>query len=315
MIPSPSLSSISGNRFLHEICAAEVTAGQVCTVSDDPLVQHTLAEVVRSQSPRLCRKAALVTEDDQRALQSENGGPSSTGSHSATVLGIPVFDGESLKSVVAFSVRPDQTKADATGVFEIWTPQGVYQELGLSDGHFGELDRFQNVSSFVRFEKGRGLPGQAWASGRAVIHDNLPNHPGFLRAAGASAESLECAIAFPVFTNRFLGSVVLISSDQSPMFRGMEVWNRRDAKLELSAAAYLKQDAEQLAIARGSVVALDEGLAGLAAKQRQAVLTTEAELLHLGRPSPPGTQSPLRGGLALPCFRSSELTCVTLMLF
>jgi len=41
----------------------------------------------------------------------------------------------------------------------------------------------------VRFEKGSGLPGQVWQDRRGVIHDELATHPGFLRAAGASAEN------------------------------------------------------------------------------------------------------------------------------
>lgn len=101
---------------------------------------------------------------------------------------------------------------------------GRYAELGLADGYFGSLERFQNVSSFVRFECGMGLPGQAWERGYSVIHRDLPNHPGFLRAAGASAEALASAVGIPVSGDEFIATVVLINSSDRPIARGMQSW-------------------------------------------------------------------------------------------
>ncbi|MEL6105691.1 MAG: GAF domain-containing protein, partial [Planctomycetota bacterium] len=125
-------------------------------------------------------------------------------------LVVPVFRSGRIVSLAAFLAW---ARESAIGVFEIWQPVGEHDELNLTGGYFGSLERFQNVSSFVRFEKGSGLPGQVWRNLSFVVHDNLPRHTGFLRAAGASAESLQVAVGMPVLSDQFLATALLISSD------------------------------------------------------------------------------------------------------
>ncbi len=146
--------------------------------------------------------------------------PQSLSSDVAAAIAVPVLMGSRCTSVVVIALR----KAEADGVIEIWKPVGRYAEVGLVDGYFGSLARFQNVSSFVRFEYGMGLPGQVWKSGGAIIQDDLPNHPGFLRAAGASAGSLASAVGIPVIGEEFISSVVLINSRELPIASMMRSW-------------------------------------------------------------------------------------------
>ncbi len=151
----------------------------------------------------------------------------------AAAIAIPVICGPKCTSVIVLVLRPSKS----FGVLEIWKPVGRYAELGLVDGYFGALERFHNVSSFVRFERGMGLPGQAWERGYSVIHKNLPNHPGFLRAAGASAESLESAVGIPISGDEFIATVVLINSSDMPIARGMQSWVVDGASLALPGDA------------------------------------------------------------------------------
>ena len=94
-------------------------------------------------------------------------------------VAFPIFRSENIVSIVVLATKVDE---QSPGVFEVWSPVGVHEELALTSGFYGNLTRFQNVSSFVRFEKGSGLPGQVWNSLRAIIHDDLASHSVPVRA-------------------------------------------------------------------------------------------------------------------------------------
>ncbi len=193
----------------------------------------TVAETVE---PGLFLQDAWVTRvDGEYAVDEAAGAPIAAVQHTIVsrtpwverteqqaYLHIPTFHGDELTSVVSLLGKsPEQ----AVGVFEVWKPDGVYGDLKLSSGFYGRLDRFENVSSFVRFEPGSGLPGQTRSQLRALLHDQLPNHAGFLRAAGASADDLQTAIGIPLVAADFVASVVVISSRTAPLAKRMEVWS------------------------------------------------------------------------------------------
>jgi hypothetical protein len=118
-------------------------ADSLSAIADTGTVFSALADqAVQSQSPCFALAEALP----------EN---------VAAVIAIPVVCGSTCTSVVVLALR----NSSSFGVFEIWKPIGRYAELGLVDGYFSTLERFHNVSSFVRFERGMGLPGQVWERG------------------------------------------------------------------------------------------------------------------------------------------------------
>lgn len=220
---------------------------------------------------------------------------------------LPVFNGRELTSVVSLKIG---SPSEVTGVTEIWEPVGPYDEVRLTAGSFGKLERFQNVSSFVRFEKGNGLPGQVWQDRRALIQNELANHPGFLRAAGASAGSLQSAIGIPVFADRFLATVVLIGSQNSPIAGACEVWDRVEGHFELCSAFYGSgNDLHRFDV--GQTMPIDSGLLGLAVRQASAVTTFDAPTFLDGRSDWTGFSQ----GLAIPVFENQEVTSVTILLF
>jgi len=228
----------------------------------------------------------------------------------AATLIFPVYRGGEIVSVVAIAASDHPS---ALGVFEVWEPVGAHDELRLSSGYYSSLERFQNVSTFVRFEKGSGLPGTVWDRHRAVVHNDLPNHPGFLRAAGASAESLTTAVGIPIFDDEFVASVVLISSAKSPLARGVEIWAADGDGFVLIEGAYPGL-AEHFWLAAGTRLAGDAGLPGLAAGRGGASVTDDPACYAAGRRADVG---PLDGhrGLALPCYDGSMLTSVVVLLF
>jgi len=228
----------------------------------------------------------------------------------AAVLIFPIYRDGEIVSVVALAASDDSS---ALGVFEVWEPVDAHDEVRLAKGYYSSLERFQNVSTFVRFEKGSGLPGTVWDRHRAVVHNDLPNHPGFLRAAGASAEALTTAVGIPIFDDEFVASVVLISSAKSPLARGVEIWAADGDGFVLIEGAYTGL-ADHFVLTAGTRLSGDAGLPGLAASRGGASVTDSPACYAAGRTPDAG---PMEGhrGLALPCYDGSVLTSVVVLLF
>ncbi|GAA5507161.1 GAF domain-containing protein [Novipirellula caenicola] len=224
-------------------------------------------------------------------------------------LAFPVFRADAIVSIVVLATAAnDQTP----GVFEVWSPVGVYEEVALSSGYYGNLARFQNVSSFIRFEKGSGLPGQVWNSLRSIIHNDLANHPGFLRAAGASAGTLETAIGIPVAGENYVASVMLLSSKATPMARGFEVWRAdADGGYTLESASYPDPGIE---LSIGTSMPANSGIPALASEHGGATVSENPAILRSGR-SFGEDVTPIQGCLAIPFYESDAITSVTVLLF
>lgn len=231
---------------------------------------------------------------------------------------LPIFRGDSVVSIVTLVTRPmldDESmtptvSSTAAGALEIWQPRGEYADLGLSDGFYGKLERFQNVSSFVQFESGRGLPGQVWQTGRSVIHDDLANHPGFLRSAGASAESLNMAMGLPIGDETPVAAVVLLASLQSPLADGLEIWSIQDGRFVLRESRYVDDVELSLRHDAGQFVSLQTGLPGLALQHGGATTSSNPAIL-----APAGDYSTgWRSGIAIPIFIDGEPVEVVTML-
>lgn len=235
---------------------------------------------------------------------------------STSAIAIPIFRGGEVVSIVCLLSRTkDEAVTEPIGVFEVWEPIGPFEEVALKAGYYGDMERFQNVSSFVRFEKGNGLPGQVWQQRSGVIHDKLAEHPGFLRAAGASADLLRTAIGIPVANDNFHATAVLISSQSTPIARGMEVWQVRpdSNEFELASAAYY-QLGDGYALPLGSVATSDEALFGRVLRDKRAIVTDDPDMLLAGRSPDTALPGPT-SGLAIPFFDGLTLTSITILLF
>jgi hypothetical protein len=113
---------------------------------------------------------------------------------------------------------------------EVWLPGSDRTVLELGAGLYGKATRFGAASQGVRFARGEGLPGQAWAQGRPII---LKAFDGsyFRRTEIAHAEGLTCGIAVPVFAGDFLTSVlVLFCGDDAEHAGAIELWHNDPAE-------------------------------------------------------------------------------------
>ena len=272
--------------------------------------------MIATRSKTYLSEVAVIGGSDIQNCTAEDAGIASVVQSGSAVLAstdqlerllLPVFRGNELVSVVDFHLSDPSI---AVGVTEIWEPVGVYDEVRLTAGSFGKLDRFQNVSSFVRFEKGNGLPGQVWATEQGVIHDNLANHPGFLRAAGASAGSLQTALGMPVQSDKYKATVVFIGSQKTPIATACEVWSKAEDHFELKHCSYATQD-DTSSFQTGEKLACDAGLIGLINDHHGAVVSSDAEVLMTGRPD----GNPFAKGVAIPSYVEQEIASVTKLFF
>ncbi|MEM6690553.1 MAG: GAF domain-containing protein [Planctomycetota bacterium] len=232
--------------------------------------------------------------------------PASKGEPAA--VAIPVFKNNSPASVAVIALPAIEGVA---GVIEIWEPVGPHNEVKLRCGEYGKLERFANVSSFVRFEKGMGLPGQSWARGRSVIHSDLPNHPGFLRAAGASAGQLMHAIAIPVVSDDLSSIAVLITSREQPLTRGVEVWKAQPDGFELLDSVYQELDIQDQ-LSSGASIAVDEGWLADVSNRGEAIIHEDKATFGVSRS---GNGSSITRSLSIPGYHGNTLDHITTLLF
>ncbi|MEM7478909.1 MAG: GAF domain-containing protein [Planctomycetota bacterium] len=273
---------VSTNRFFKEVIVSQPDDGLAPYEQDSDLVRSVVASTLADLGPQI----STAEESSEAACC------------------IPVFMGQKLTSLVTFLINGVRDP----GVMEIWKPVGEYEELSLASGFFGELDRFQNVSSFVRFEKGAGLPGQVWAKAHPVIHDNLAQHSGFLRAAGASAEALSAAIGLPIFASNFLATLVLISSDASPIAGAIEVWNRSDNCFELGTATYATEIESKFQLTPGSNCPFEGQILNPLEEYGRAVLVEDLSLVGPSRLDLP---EQFQNTLLIPSFVDGQLQSIT----
>ncbi len=283
----------SASQFLASFEVYDVQAsGAVTEVTETAELRSIVLPTAMSGLPRIVDDRSLLPEDVAAALV------------------FPIYRDGHIMSVVAFAAAADPA---ALGVFEIWEPHGEFEEVKLTQGYYSKLDRFQNVSSFIRFEKGSGLPGAAWQRHCAVVHNDLANHPDFLRAAGASAEELTTAVGIPIFDDDFVASVVLISSAKSPLARGVEIWIPDSDGFSLLEASYPSLD-RSFWLPSGARLKSDSGLPGMAQQHGGACVSDQACQYAAGR-TLSAEQASGHRGLALPYYDQAELTSVVVLLF
>ena len=300
-LPTPTVmtslrsSGLPPTGYFRELHVLDVVDGQVDSTGDDRI--DSMMASAAGGEPQLC--------SDPRHLPPE----------ASAILALPIHRGGEVISVVAMVAKSRLADGTPTaGVMEVWKHVPPYDELALATGAYGAMERFAGVSRFVRFEKGSGLPGQVWDQNLPVVHDDLSNHPGFLRAAGASAEILRTAVGCPITAGGdWIASVLLISSTVSPMARGFEVWRADDEGHELSTAAY-HDLAGGFALKLGSR-APGGSLADLVAMHGSAVLTDDPEAVMAGRAITDANAPMPTAALAMPFYDGEVLRSVATLLF
>jgi PAS domain S-box-containing protein len=111
-----------------------------------------------------------------------------------------IAEAENFDSALSVSLR---TVCENTGwdFGEVWFLSADGKRLELGAPYFCKdagLESFRSKSKAFTFEPGIGLPGRAWASGKAVWIPNVTVDANFPRAAFAKESGLRAAVGIPI---------------------------------------------------------------------------------------------------------------------
>ena len=117
---------------------------------------------------------------------------------------------------------------------EIWLPDPGGTELVFGGGLHGGLDAFRAETETLRFSRGDGLPGEAWAARHPIVMADL-DAARFRRFAAAAQAGLTAGVAVPIFAGAALRAVVvLLCGDDAEHVGAIEVWhNDPDADAQI----------------------------------------------------------------------------------
>ena len=141
-------------------------------------------------------------------------------------LGVPVFSGGEIAAVVVM-LFGSAAEGQAAAALETWIPDRERNELALGAAYYANLRRFEMISRHVQFPYGSGLPGEVRAAGEPRLLTDLGRSGAFIRAAGAEAEGLSIALAWPLvdYGDDIRAVIVLLSSHLAPLAKVWQVWH------------------------------------------------------------------------------------------
>lgn len=189
-------------------------------------------------------------------------------------VGVPVFDGEELVSVLLFLCHTSEISAAA---FESWIIEETRNELMPGTCFYTNLDRFRRMTQYLRFPYGAGLPGDVWQTRMPRLINRLANSTDFLRASGADAEGLDFGLAVPVIRNQdeIRSVVLLLSADRSPISQVIQIWTPNEDRSAFEMTSVVAPEAPSMAgLCNELECEIGEGLVGAVWQSRRPEVRT-----------------------------------------
>ena len=219
-------------------------------------------------------------------------------------IALPVFAGEFLLAVVVFLCGDDEHHA---GAIEVWqTDNG--QALYVSDGYYGTLDHFADISRTLSLAKGEGLPGLAWASGRPVLIENIAAAQGFKRAEEAEHAGITTGLAIPVNgKGRQAYVMTFLSAKATPISKRIQIWQPQGDQL-ICQTGHSKRNNELAEIFETLPIAKGAGALG-------RVWLTGLPTITGAHDSYSPEPDNLSSMLALPVIEAGKLSAIVTFLF
>ncbi len=190
---------------------------------------------------------------------------------------------------------------------EVWLPSPDGTCLALGGGLFGSATAFAETSRAMRFGRGEGLPGQAWAQGRPIL---LKDFEGglFLRADAARQAGFACAVALPCFTDGVLLAVLVLfgaqAADEGDGIGVLELW-RNDPRLSTDMTlvdGYYGRSAPAFEeISRDTYLPRGQGLPGVAWQRDEFIVMPELGASTRFLRSEQASDAGISRAVALPC--------------
>ena len=138
-------------------------------------------------------------------------------------IGLPIFAGQFLLAVIVLLCGDDEELA---GAVEVWGKDiNKPNEMNLTGGYYGSLEKFEWISRRVSFQKGNGLPGTVWDYHIPQIVADLSNSASFLRASNAQLEGITTAFGIPfIYDEDHEYVLTFLSAKGTPIARRFEIW-------------------------------------------------------------------------------------------
>ena len=152
-------------------------------------------------------------------------------------IAIPIFSGETLKSVVVIFCGEGTAEA---GAIELWhSNPALSADLSQVDGHYGNTASvFESVSCSTTFRHGTGLPGKAAATHKPAFLSSLDGSSGFVRTSDAQDVGINRGLALPCSTtDGQIYVLTLLSAQATPIARRVEIWEPDGTGKSLSLVA------------------------------------------------------------------------------
>ncbi|MDM0029203.1 hypothetical protein [Variovorax saccharolyticus] len=164
---------------------------------------------------------------------------------------------------------------------EVWLPSGDGSLLEFGGGAYGPAKRLAAASRELCWGRGEGLPGHAWDEGRPVLLGRFEGSY-FRRTEAAHAAGLSCAVAWPLWLNDRLTSVLVVfCGHDAATACGLELWHH-DAQtgedMTLVDGAYGSNAQGFEAISRQTRLPRGVGLPGQAWERGEAVFLEDLPL-------------------------------------
>lgn len=177
-----------------------------------------------------------------------------------SAVAIPIFAGEFVQAVILFLCGNSLDSEEATGAIEVWCEDVELGCLKLSEGYYGDLQKFETLSRSIQFQKGVGLPGEVFSKEEPkLIPDITEDTSAFLRAKYAKEVGISAGVGIPFFGEGDNAVLTFLSSQATPIALRFEVWKPSEVEdvLEFKGgiaggATVTEPAGKELAIARGA---------------------------------------------------------------
>lgn len=149
------------------------------------------------------------------------------------LLAIPILSQNVVKSVVVFRFLESMIRLTA---LEVWNLVEDRADLELSDGCYGHLHHFREVSKNVRFQIGIGLPGMTWKTAMPRLLQPLSTSEEFIRADDARQVGLEIGVGFPILGehDEVQSVLLMLSPNRLTFAEEFQVWREEQDRFRMS---------------------------------------------------------------------------------
>ncbi len=196
-------------------------------------------------------------------------------------------------------------------VVEVWVPDK--QVLRHRSGAYGKHTDYARKSVASTYRRGEGLPGAAWASGRAVVWQDLRAHE--VRGESAQVYGLNAGLAVPIYCGEVLTSVLLVLCGKREHSGGcIEIWEPYGSELVHAGAYYGELEPVIGDASRAMRFGRSVGLPGITWQRGLPFLMEDLTTTTAFLRSSLAAQCGLRTGLGIPLYRAGELAQVLVLL-